>query len=171
MDWLTFLTTAGASGLIGLVLGKAIEWYNIWQKASLDNKKQQDDTGLKESKQKAETSIPINDQAVGIYREIATSLRADMNKLLDNMKIQDGLLLNCREEKLTLKAEKVAALAERDLMARELVLAKERLTDLEQRMTKQEGKHHDEALPQPSPELLSPGGGGAFRATDNTVIG
>jgi hypothetical protein len=140
MDYAALIAALG--GAVGVLLTKAVDWYNLWRNAKSVDKRQDDEHDLKEDKQKAEISIPINEQAVQIYGKLVESLRADMDKMLTNMRSQDGLLLTCREEKLTLKAEKLAALAEKELAQKALASALERLNSLEDRMTKQE--HNNE---------------------------
>lgn len=91
------------SGAAVLVIGKAIEWYTARTKARVEEKKQDAEERLREERQRADVSIPTNEQAVAVYREIVQSLRLDVQKLVDGSRYQDRLLVECREEKLALR--------------------------------------------------------------------
>lgn len=120
------------AGLV-MLIPKLIEWYKSRVQARVEEKQAETEGRLKEKKQDADVSIPVNEQAVRVYKDIVDSLRQDTNKLVESMHSQDNMLLKCREEKVELKAEKDAA-------GRELESMKHKMAELEARLAAQEKK-------------------------------
>lgn len=93
-----------------------------------------------DAKQAADVSIPINEQAVRVYKDIIESLRTDMHKLVDNTHYLDDLLLKCREEKVELKTAKEMAARELELVKVQVVELKAEMAALTTRIAVQETK-------------------------------
>ncbi len=120
MDY-SALIGAGSAALV-LIIGKAIEFFVVRNKAKLES-----------DKQKSDTSIPVNEQAVNILKDIVLSMRKDMESMIGNSHQQDKLLIDCHEEKLTLKTQAESCKGEREALLK-------RLAELEARVSEQEKK-------------------------------
>ncbi len=91
MDYSTLIGAASGCGV--LVIGKLIEWYTA-----------RSNSRILERKQEADTSIPLNDQAVTVYREIVESMRKDTEVMKESIHYLEKALLDCREAALATKA-------------------------------------------------------------------
>lgn len=91
------------SGGAVLLIGKIGEILLSWRKSNRE-----------QEKQKAETSIPINDQAVLVYKDIVDSLRTDIKKLNRDLETLDKLYMGEREARIALKGENENLKLERD---------------------------------------------------------
>lgn len=103
-DYSLVAVGAIAGAMVG-VLAKVIEVVVARYRGKAELARQEADARIAERRASAEMSVPINEQAVRVYKEIIDSLRADITRLTNSLQYQQTLLLQCREEKIALKAE------------------------------------------------------------------
>lgn len=101
------------SGAIVLVLGKLGEWYFSKRKVVSDERTENVDLSLK-----------VNQETVSLYKDIITSLKADMTELLHRHTVNEEEHRKCREENIKLNNIIQAN-------AKEIDVLKSRVTELE----------------------------------------
>lgn len=130
----------GISTVVTLVGSRVFDWFMAWRKARTDEKAKDKEEQRADKKQEVEQSIPVNEQAVKIFKEVVEQVRTDMDKVVKSMHATDELLLACREEKITLKAKFEASEERNKAYAEENAKLHLRLDDIEGRMRTQETK-------------------------------
>jgi len=112
---------SAVSVAVGLVASKLIDAFNAWRKERREDDGQEHKQEMEDKKQAADLSIPINEQAVGVYRELVQGLRADLAKLSAQMSAQDLAYLQAREDKAVARAELDSVRRENESIKAELV--------------------------------------------------
>lgn len=103
MDW-SALIGAGAGAAV-LIIGKAVEWQMARSKTQADLEKERSQQNLETKKAESEITLAANQQALATYKEIITSMRTDMDKMMEFAHAQDKDYLDCREERAKLRVQ------------------------------------------------------------------
>lgn len=103
MDYSALIGAASAA--LVLVVGKAIEWTRARRQANLEEAKQKGEDRRADERAHAEVTIPVNEQAVRIYKDIIDGLRQDMQKINHGMEEQEKAYIAAREENVELKVK------------------------------------------------------------------